>query len=48
MTKIVNSDRFFRVYDNIPINTRKELIVIIDDKPMKYPPFAPLTSQHIH
>jgi len=36
MTKIVNSDRFFRVYDNIPINTRKELIVIIDDKPITW------------
>ncbi len=36
MTKIVNSDIFFRVYYNIPINTRKELIVIIDDKPITW------------
>ena len=36
MTKIVNSDIFFRVYDNIPINTRKELVVIIEDKPITW------------
>ncbi|MBN2095391.1 MAG: hypothetical protein JW727_05055 [Candidatus Aenigmarchaeota archaeon] len=32
----MDSSRFFRVYDNIPITARKELVLIVDDKPVSW------------
>jgi len=29
-------DRFFRVYSNLPLSIRKEVISIIDDKPISW------------
>jgi len=32
----VDASRFFTVYDNIPIKSRKELILMIDDQPISW------------
>lgn len=32
----IDSSRFFRVYDNIPITARKELIVIVENEPISW------------
>lgn len=32
----VDASRFFTVYDNIPINSRKELVLLIDGQPVSW------------
>lgn len=31
-----NEDRFIKVYSNIPINLRREIILVIDDNPVSW------------
>jgi len=30
------TDRFFKVYSNLPLNIRKEVILLIEDKPITW------------
>ncbi len=32
----MGKERFFKVYANIPINLRKEIILLIDEKPISW------------
>ena len=32
----MGKERFFKVYANIPINLRKEVILVIDEKPISW------------
>ena len=32
----MGKERFFKVYANIPINLRKEIILVIDEKPISW------------
>lgn len=32
----MSTERFMKVYSNLPINLRKEIIVVIDDKPITW------------
>ncbi len=34
--KMVDKGKFFKVYSNLPINLRKEIILVIDDEPLTW------------
>jgi len=31
-----NKDKFFKVYANLPLNLRREIILVIDDEPITW------------
>ena len=31
-----NKDKFFKVYANLPLNLRREIILVIDDEPIPW------------
>ena len=32
----MGKERFFKVYANLPLNLREEIIIVIDDKPISW------------
>ena len=33
---MANKERFFKVYANLPLNLREEIILVIDDEPLTW------------
>ena len=31
-----DSDKFFKIYSNLPMNVRKEIVLVIDDQPISW------------
>ena len=36
MHKMQDTDRFFKIYSNLPMNVRKEIVLVIDNQPITW------------